>query len=276
MYLFKKLNLLLTLIVIFFVLSLVSCSNNNSPTEPGENYDDMVLITGGKVFLMGSNDGDSDEQPVHEVYLDDFYMDKYEVTNTQYCQFLNEKGNQEEGEVTWLDIEDDDCRIKKQEGKYVPRSGYENHPVIEVTWYGARAYAEWAGKRLPTEAEWEYAARGGLAGQKYPWGNSIDSSMANYGENIGDTTPVGNYSANGYGLYDMAGNVWEWCADWFDDNYYTNSSYENPTGPSSGAFRVLRGGSWRSGADGGVRCADRSSGVYPYGSGYSHGFRCVR
>ena len=276
MNLFKKLKLLLPLFVIFFVIFLISCGKKNSPTEPANKDDGMVLINAGQEFMMGSSDGDSDEKPVHRVYLDDFYMDKYEVTNTQYCLFLNEYGNQEEGGEKWLDIEDDDCRIKKQDGKYVPRSGYENHPVTEVTWYGANAYAAWAGKRLPTEAEWEYAARGGLESQKYPWGNSISSSMANYGGNIGDTTPVGNYPANDYGLYDMAGNVWEWCADWYGSDYYSNSPYENPPGPTSGDYRVLRGGSWSYYAYY-LRCAFRNYFNNPHYSGYNYiGFRCVR
>ena len=178
-----------------------------TPT-PVSATDDMVLIPGGE-FLMGSNYGGPDETPIHKVYLDAFYIDKYEVTKLQFSEFLNEKGNQEEGGVDWLDTSDEDCLIEYRDGKYQPKSGYENHPVIEVSWFGARAYAEWAGKRLPTEAEWEKAARGGLVGKKYPWGDSIDSSKANYGENVGQTTPVGRYPPNNYGLYDMGGNVWE-------------------------------------------------------------------
>ncbi len=217
----------------------------------------MALIPAGE-FLMGSNDGGSDEKPVHSVYLDAYYIDKYEVTNEQFSKFLNEKGNQGEGGATWVDIDDEDCLIEYKNGKYQPRSGYENHPVVEVSWYGARAYAKWAGKRLPTEAEWEKAARGGLIGKKYPWGDSIDSSKANYDENLGRTTPVGSYPPNNYGLYDMAGNVWEWVSDWHDYNYYSSSnSYTNPQGPNGGSYRVLRGGGCYTFLAGNLRCANR-------------------
>jgi len=257
----------------FFLLFLLLAASASGGQE------DMVLIPAGQ-FQMGSNDHGMDEKPVHLVHLDAFYMDKYEVTNSQYCNFLNEKGNQLEGkafwlnnsQVTWLNIGDDYCRITKLEGKYIPKSGYENHPAIDVTWYGARAYAAWSGKRLPTEAEWEYAARGGLAQQNYPWGNSISSSMANLGDKIGDTTPVGNYPPNGYGLYDMAGNVCEWCADHPAD--YTNSTYDNSTGASSGNDRVIRGGSWQD-YEGEGRCWKRHSAISAV-SDAEIGFRCVR
>jgi len=271
---FKKHNSFLAFLAILTILLFVSCGSDDSPTKPDEEDDSMVLIKAGKEFMMGSTNGGSDEKPVHKVYLDDFYMDKYEVTSTQYCQFLNEKGNQSEGGATWLNITDFNCRIRKQDGKYVPETGYENHPVGLITWYGAAAYAEWAGKRLPTEAEWEYAARGGLERQEYPWGDSINNTMANYNNNVGDSTPVGKYPANGYGLYDMGGNVYEWCADWYDAGYYTNSPYENPVGPERGDYRVMRGGCWIS-ASGNLRCADRS-GEIPKNSHLVIGFRCAR
>ena len=195
---------------------------------------------------MGSNDGDSDEKPIHKVYVDDFYIGKYEVTNEQFCKFLNEKGNQREGGVTWLNITSQYCKIVKQSGRYVPVSGYANHPVIEVTWYGARAYCKWAGGRLPTEAEWEYAARGGnkSKGYKYSGSNNVESVAWYRGNSGGRTHPVGTKQPNELGLYDMSGNVWEWCSDWFGSDYYSKSPYENPTGLSSGWARVLRGGSW--------------------------------
>jgi len=231
---------------------------------------DMVLIPAGE-FLMGSTDGYPEEEPVHKVYLDDYYIDKYEVTNEEFCQFLNKEGNQVEDGDFWLNIYRRVCLIECINGKYQPEPGYENHPVVCVNWYGVRAYARWAGKRLPTEAEWEKAARGGLVvGKKYPWGDEDpDGSQCNFADKKTSffsalwwrskaaddgyrmTAPVGTYSPNGYGLYDMAGNVWEWVSDWYhndDDNYYACSSYKNPQGPGSGSWRVCRGGSWGSDA----------------------------
>jgi len=244
-----------------------------TPT-PVSATDDMVLIADGE-FLMGSNYGDHNETPIHKVYLAAFYIDKYEVTNLQFSQFLNEKGNQEEGGVAWLDTSDEDCLIEYRNGKYQPKSGYENHPVIEVSWFGARAYAEWAGKRFPTEAEWEKAARGGLVGKKYPWGDNIDSSKANYDENVGQTTPVGRYPPNNYGLYDMGGNVWEWVSDWYDEDYYSSSnSYRNPQGPNYGSERVIRGAGWSYDARY-LRCASRSY-VHPDNTSNHLGFRCAK
>ncbi len=202
----------------------------------------MALIPAGD-FLMGSDDGDSDEKPVHTVYLDAFYLDKYEVTNAQFKKFL-------EANPQWRK---DRIARKYHDGDYLNDwngmnypSGEADHPVVYVSWYAAATYAQWAGKRLPTEAEWEKAARGGLAGKKYPWGDSVDSSKANYNRPVGSTTLVGKYPPNGYGLYDMACNVWEWCSDWYDKNYYSSSPSNNPPGAASGQFRVVRGGSWAS------------------------------
>ncbi len=249
--------------------------NSPSTDDKSKTYPDMAYVQGG-AFMMGSNDGGDDEKPIHKVYVKDFYIDKYEVTNEQFCKFLNEKGNQSEGGATWLDIKGTDCKIVKQRNKYVPVSGYANHPVIEVTWYGANAYANWAGKRLPTEAEWEYAARGGNKSKGYTYSGSNDvGSVAWYSNNSGGKThPVGAKQSNELGLYDMSGNVWEWCADWYGSDYYGKSPYENPTGPSSGADRVLRSGSWLNDANY-TRCANRFVN-YPHYRNYDIGFRCVR
>ncbi len=266
-------NFFLT-VVAKFKMSALSHSSDASSASQTKTYPDMIYVQGG-TFLMGSNESD-DEKPIHKVYVKDFYMDKYEVTNAQFCKFLNEKGNQTEGGAEWLDIKDEQCKIVKQGSKYGPVSGYDNHPVIEVSWYGANAYANWAGKRLPTEAEWEYAARGGNKSKGYTYSGSNDvGSVAWYDGNSGNKThPVGTKQSNELGLYDMSGNVWEWCADWYASDYYSNSPYENPTGPASGDYRVLRGGSWDNDAYR-ARCANRGD-YYPHHSFSTVGFRCVR
>jgi sulfatase modifying factor 1 len=217
-----------------------------SPTLPqitGKDGAPMVLIPAGD-FQMGSNDSD-DEKPVHTVYLDAFYIDIYEVTNAQYKKFMD--------------------ATKYKEPNYWNDSKFNapNHPVVGVRWNDAVAYTKWAGKRLPTEAEWEKAARGGLVGKKYPWGDNLTHDDANYSGTGGkdkwvNTSPVGSFAPNGYGLYDMAGNVWEWCADWYDSKYYASSPKSNPKGPSSGERAVLRGGSWYFSFDSYLRVADRS------------------
>ncbi|MCD6334427.1 MAG: formylglycine-generating enzyme family protein [Candidatus Latescibacteria bacterium] len=217
---------------------------------------------------------------MHTVYVDAFYMDVCEVTNAQYCVFLNEQGNQTEGGVTWLNIGSSSCLITQSGDQFVPENRYEDHPVIEVTWYGARAYAEWAGKRLPAEAEWEKAARGGLEGKRYPFGDFIGHDDANYTGTGGTdkwsrTSPVGSFPPNGYGLYDMAGNVWEWCNDWYDSSYYSKSPKNNPTGAQTGNYPVLRGGSWGF-APLYMRCAERGYFSYPTIRNSIIGFRCVR
>ena len=219
---------------------------------------DMVLIPAGE-FLMGSYDGNDDERPVHTVYVDAFYMDTYQVTNAQFKAFVDANPQWQKNNIP--DKYHDGDYLKQWSGNSSP-SGKGNHPVVYVSWYAAMAYAQWAGKRLPTEAEWEKAARGGLAGQRYPWGNDIDTTKANYDMEIGGTTPVGSYAPNGYGLYDMAGNVWEWCLDEYDADFYARSPLRNPIAGGASASqivneftrvktsRVLRGGSWDGSARG--------------------------
>ena len=214
-------------------------------------------------------------------------MDKYEVTNTEYAEFLNAKGKHADGGQTWLNVGHERARIEYVNRAYRAKAGYENHPVTYVSWYGAMAYAAWKGKRLPTEAEWEKAARGGLSGLKYPWGNGIDATKANYNNHVKDTTAVGKYTANGYGLYDMAGNVWEWCLDEYNGGFYAVSPSQNPlSGANSIQWlldnytgvrtpRVLRGGAWAHDAEPDVRVADRSA-YAPTSTTTGFGFRCVR
>ena len=226
----------------------------------GEGSLPVVPIPAG-TFLRGSNDGQYDERPEHTVYLDAFYMDTYEVTNAQYKVFMDE--------------------TEHPPPKYWnhPQYNHPDQPVVHISWYDANAYSEWAGKRLPTEAEWEKAARGGLTGRRYPWGDKISYNDARY-DRIGGkdswciTAFVGSFAPNGYGLYDMIGNVSEWCADWYDEDYYKSSPERNPKGPRSGKYRVVRGGAWDSNEDE-LRISNRSAPAPEYSSP-NIGFRCVR
>jgi serine/threonine-protein kinase len=215
----------------------------------GKDRSVMVHAPAGD-FYMGSSDedanADGDEKPMHLVYLDDFWIDKYEVTNEQFARFLNAEGNQEEDGVNWVNIEDEGSNIVYEGGQYEPRSGYEDHPVTYVSWHGALSYCQWTGKRLPTEAEWEKAARG-TDGRIWPWGNDWDEDKVNSRDaGPGHTTAVGGYpdGVSPYGCMDMAGNAWEWVADWYQGDYYQAAPDRNPQGPNQGASRVVRGGSW--------------------------------
>jgi eukaryotic-like serine/threonine-protein kinase len=223
---------------------------NNYRQNPTEIVDalgiPMRLVRAGE-FTMGSNDQYND-QPVHQVYLGAFYMDTYEVTNARYKECVN------------TGVCDPPKNVSSySRSHYYGNSQYDNYPVIWVNWYQAQAYYEWRSARLPTEAEWEKAARG-TNGRIWPWGNSFDGNRLNFcdrncefkwknpssDDGYADTAPVGTYKRGKsiYGLYDMAGNVWEWVADWYDKNYYASSPFSNPQGPSSGEYRVVRGGAW--------------------------------
>ena len=242
----------------------------------------MVLIPAGE-FQMGCDDRDAptDEKPIHTVYLDDFYIDKYPVTNAQYKKFVDANPRWRKNSVPRK--YSNDGYLKHWNGNNYP-IGKDNHPVIYVSWFAAMAYAQWVDKRLPTEAEWEKAARGGLVSQIYPWGNLIDPSKANYNRNVRQTTSVGDYPTNNYGLYDMAGNVWEWCLDGYDEDFYVRSPYRNPFAGGTLKHiidffrnvknrRVLRGGSWAVEPQD-VRNTARAW-MSPYISHHDLGFRCV-
>jgi formylglycine-generating enzyme required for sulfatase activity len=236
----------------------------------------MALVPAGP-FEMGSYDGAEDEQPVHTVILNDFYIDQYEVTNSQYATCVNEGVCDPTTDTTAFES-------SYSRGIYYGNPEYADYPVIYANWYEAQKYCEWRGARLPTEAEWEKAARGDLDGKNYPWGN--ESPVCEFGAMNGakfdddgncnntDTEEVGSYSANGYGLYDMAGNVWEWVSDFYDENYYANSPTENPSGPEEGSYPVIRGGSWNNHVDR-LRVSDRRFNDPKSGS-LSSGFRCAR
>jgi len=268
---------------------------------------EMVYIPAGE-FMMGSDTNEinstwqkfgwdekwkqyaKDESPKHRVYVDGFWMYKYEVTVAQYRQFCQETERQMPEAPNW---------------EWQHTWGWQdNHPIVNVTWDDALAYCQWAGVRLPTEAEWEYAARGGNTGLNgkpgylFVWGDELPKGKGGYGnfaddslktlypkwmwttiegydDGYVDTAPVGSFNPNGFGLYDMAGNVWEWCADWYDDNYYASALDRNPQGPSSGTAHIIRGGSWNNSFINPLRVAYRNS-LYPSPSEGLVGFRCVR
>ena len=278
-------------------------SNRDMSSEiTGKDGAAMLLIPAGD-FMMGSSEGRDDEQPVHRVSLDAFYLDKYEVTNALFQKFV-EKSNYEttaerQGRAAGVtpdgewDIISGANWLRPEGGETVFESNRAEHPVVSISWYDADAYCRWVDKRLPTEAEFEYASRAGTR-TIYWWGdgspgsrrvaNIADESskrrfpslpiMEGYDDGYERTAPVGSFDPNPWGLYDMIGNVWEWTADWYAEDYYRNSPERNPIGPLSGQYKVLRGGSWHNGPLG-VRAAYRRSSqpAYPY----DHiGCRCAK
>lgn len=247
------------------------------PTASGNFGKDgmmLVYVSEGE-FIMGSNGGDPDEQPPHIIYLSSYWIDRTEITNAMYAQFLNEMGNQSEGGADWINLQDIDVRITSIGGLWQPERGYENLPVVEVTWYGANAYCTWAGRRLPTEAEWEKAARGDT-GETLPWGGSLDCSHANYGNCVGKLTAVGSYplGESPYGVLDAFGNVWEWVYDRYDTEYYKHSPSFDPSGPDAGKHRILRGAGWDTSDTKRLRITFRYN-REPSISANSYGFRCA-
>jgi iron(II)-dependent oxidoreductase len=220
---------------------------------------EQVLISGG-VCLIGA-DSEGDHSPVHRVRLDAFTIDRHEVTNARYLRFCQATGH----------------RLPEFWGRSGFRCGpdYPHHPVVGVSWRDAVAYAAWCDKRLPTEAEWEVAARGGLVGMDFPNGDSLDPADGNYNKSgHGGPVAVGSYPPNGFGLHDMQGNVVEWVADFYDAAYYASSPEDNPQGPETGRFRVIRGGGWHSGA-----ACNRvyfRNALPPNWVDFNVGFRCAR
>ncbi len=309
-----------------------ACRRGEAPAPVIASSDDtMVWIPGGS-FDMGSNDDGPDAQPVHRVHVKGFWIDRTEVTNAQFAAFVAATGYRTVAErepdpkdfpgVPAAEL----CAgsvVFAPPGKPVPLdnphawwtyrpnaswcepdgpgstiAGKENHPVVHIAWHDAVAYAEWAGKRLPTEAEWEFAARGGLANAPYIWGDenpAENPSLANIWQGrfphwnaatdgAERTAPVASYPPNGYGLFDMAGNVWEWCADWYSPDYYARSPAENPAGPAASydpqepgvPKRVQRGGSFLCSDEYCIRYRVGARGKGAPDTGASHvGFRCV-
>ena len=222
----------------------------------------MVAVPAGN-FMMGSSMGDADEQPEHQVYVEAFFMDKYQVSVGQYARFLD--ATSQEAPPDWT---------------IMNRSQHQKRPIVNVDWADAYAYCSWAGKRLPTEAEREKSA-GGTDGRTYPWGNEHPTKFfANVSQehwnNHNALTPVGVFEdgKSPYGIYDMAGNVWEWVSDWYDPDYYKTGPPRNPAGPPKGESKVIRGGSWGSGPDA-LRVSNREIHL-PSFRGLGTGFRCAK
>lgn len=238
------------------LLLMAGCASRAVPVIPAPNSGntgpDMIYLQGG-TFLMGDNLGKPGERPVHRVTLSPFYIDSCEVTVSQYAVFLEETG-------------------REKPAFWQPELDRPDDPVVGVTWYDASAFASWAGKRLPTEAEWEFAARGGVQGTPFPWGDDPDNRHANFSS--AGIAPAKRFEPNGYGIYDMTGNVWEWCSDWHDESYYQVSPADNPKGPVTGTFKVLRGGAWNSNEEQ-ARTANRYYAL-PDSRSFHNGFRCVR
>ena len=254
------------LFLILIALMGTACDSKKPPgseqfPEPAVQQE-MVLITGGD-FIMGkvpNPDSRYVDNAAHEVRVNDFYIDKYEVTNALFYEFCQETGYSLP-EFWGMD-------------EFYSGLKYPDHPVVGVSWAAASEFAEWAGKRLPTEAEWEYAARGGLIQKNYPGGDELDSTMANYYGTCGHVLKAGSFPANGYGLHDMAGNVTEWVHDFYDKDYYLESPDENPAGPTYGKRRVIRGGGWRSGV--GCNSVWFRQSLRPYWVDMNVGFRCAK
>jgi formylglycine-generating enzyme required for sulfatase activity len=280
----------------------------------------MIRLDGGP-FLMGTDNPEGfpadGEGPVREVTVDPFYMDTYPVTNQQFGEFIQTTGYVTESErfgwsfvfqghipperydklvdqtvvgVRWW------CKVngsnwRHPEGPDTNVNKRDNYPVVHVSWNDAAAYAQWAGKRLPTEAEWEYAARGGLEQKTYPWGDELTPGgkhMCNVWQGefptfdsaedgFSATAPVNSYEPNGYGLYTITGNAWEWCADWFDPAWHIVATRTNPVGPASRSNKVMKGGSYlcHKSYCNRYRVAARTSNT-PDSATTNASFRCVR
>lgn len=260
------------LLLIMITLPLVSCKKGqenvvDKSSGPPEN---MVLIPAGS-FMMGS-DKEADERPIHSVYLDSFYIDKFEVTNREYKRFCDSTGREYPEQPKFRGMD-----------HYF--ENYPDYPVVRVNWEDAKAYAEWAGKRLPTEAEWEKAARGGFVGKRYPWGIKDPNYKGKYRCNYAPeakfdkdgyryTAPVGSFEPNGYGIYDMAGNVCEWTSDWYDA--YPGNKWRKGHKEFYGEkFKVTRGGSYIAIDPVHLRCANRFK-IKPEFKWDYYGFRCAK
>ena len=253
---------------------------------------ELALIPAGE-FIMGSDEGEEDERPPHRVHVDDFLIGVQPVMNREYARFVRDAGHRapaiyELPLVVSAGGADRERQFRQTGSPYVwsdfaPPEDRADHPVTLVRFDDALAYCAWlsamTGKpfRLPTEAEWEKAARGGVEGHRYPWGDRLDTKMANFLVDPAlrathGTTPCRSYPPNGFGLYDMAGNVWEWVQDWYDPHYYADSPSRNPSGPPQGMLRVMRGGAWLVADVRMLACSHRHK-IPPDTYSYAIGFR---
>jgi sulfatase modifying factor 1 len=243
-------------------------------------------------FLMGAADAEDDERPVHRVHVGEFFIGRFPVTNDEYARFVQATGHPAPTvrELPLIALGDREVLFRESAAPYVwesdrPPAGHGSHPVVLVRYEDALAYCLWLSQtitrtvRLPTEAEWERAARAGAEGLRYPWGDDIDATRGNF---LADpptrpqrgTRPTGTYPPNAYGLYDVCGNVWEWVSDWYGADYYGRGANRDPRGPETGPMRLVRGGSWLNDDITMLRCAYRHK-LPPDTYSYSVGFRIV-
>jgi iron(II)-dependent oxidoreductase len=258
-------------VVVVFLAGYLSGLHADSHVPAG-----MVQVRAGS-FVMGSNDGPADERPQHRVELPSFFIDRTPVTNHQFAQFLNARGPKGSQGENYYDVDDGDARIHLRNGKWIADKGFDTHPVVEVSWYGALAYCAWMGKRLPTEAEWEKAARG-PDGRKFPWGNEPpDKTRAQFSAGWNQTRPVDAFpkGASPYGMLDAAGNAWEWVSSAYLPYPYSPS--EDREDLAREQVRGTRGGAHDSSADE-LTTTHRGQGVSrAFRSGHHNiGFRCAR
>ncbi|MCI0485227.1 MAG: formylglycine-generating enzyme family protein [Blastocatellia bacterium] len=318
---------LLAAALLAVIVHVVKAHQDKQPVSVGANESRILLLKGG-AFIMGTDApgdhshqghttkagasnssakdpaheiGDDDERPAHKVTISSFHMDATEVTNAEFARFVEATGYKTDAEKrgsSWVFVKGqsdwEDRKGADWRHPFGPDSTIDdkmNHPVVNVSWNDAAAYAKWADKRLPTEAEWEYAARGGRAGEIYPWGDQLEPEgkpLANFWQGTWPdnnkltdghyyTAPVASFAPNGFGVYDMIGNVWEWAADWYDEDYYKHSPAKDPKGPDAGQLRVARGGSWF--------CSENYCGAYrvgfrgrsPQDASFNNvGFRCAK
>jgi len=252
----------------------------NSASTSSLSGSRMVEVPGA-AFFMGSDSGSEFERPVHEVLIERFWMDAHLVSNRDFETFARATGHFTDAELrgeAWGHRDGTFGIIPGLSWRTYATPERQDHPVVLVSWYDAAAYANWCGKALPTEAEWERAARGGAIGAEYPWGRTgPNDAQCNFARPAGDvlpTTPVRTFAPNAFGIFDLVGNVWQWCHDWYGADYYAHSEAKNPTGPAVGADKVRRGGAWNVIQSFRLRTANRGA-LQPAQAAINTGFRCV-